>query len=129
MSHCINYKEVTTINAAGVATSSWFDITTSPWTLLPAKPADAVPCVDPEYVDTDVCLTPTNNITDGAATDPTLVVKGKCIIPVYRNCDGTTDVGDAIFVAGGTDVTATHGEVHCPVTTTVVTDHCKSAGK
>jgi len=130
---CTKYKRVTQLAADGTATDSWYDMTASPPTLLPAKPEDAVPCVDPQYLSERVCATPTDNVNaeTGDAIDPTLVVKNvKCLLPVTPECDGTTTIGAQMLIGpDGADISESHAVVACPIVTTISSDYCGAAGE
>lgn len=67
-------------------------------------------CPDREVISESVCIQVIGN------TDPNLVERGKCLQTVEIAADGSTTVlATLLLQADGTDVTATHEAVACPI--------------
>jgi|GEM_PF-4857159 len=130
---CHKYIRKTTVYPDGSTVDQWFDISGPNVVLLAEPPADAEQCLPTQYVQSIVCATETANVdaATGDAVDPTAVLKNvKCLLPITPKCDGTNELGTQMLIGpDGTDISATHAVVNCPIISSFTTEFCGAAGE
>lgn len=132
MSDCCqgDVKAVHTVIGNNV-TSQYFDLRSNPPVQITQADYDALDKVKCPVTTTDmenICLQEVGN------TDAANIVKGmRCVLKTTKFADtaGTVEAvtidGVNLHLADGTDVTATHEEVACPVPTIIETGACVKA--